>query len=117
MRDVRVELRRMRHFDNRDHGHPPRHAASAKPPSRNELEVHPQPAIEKVEVWIIVCALLLHSLSQIHRFHKCLCAVLILCQEKKDNFIRVVSAPKKVILGKACFSALWQMSVVPALPF
>jgi hypothetical protein len=81
------------------------------------LRVVTPSAIEKVDVRLIEHAYLLHCLSQIRGLGKCLCALEILCLEKKNDFIRVVSTPKKVLLGKASLNALGKVGIVPALPF
>jgi hypothetical protein len=59
-----------------------------------------------VEVRLVQHAHFLHGLSQIRRLGKRLRAVEILSLEKKDDFIRVVSSPEKVLLEKARLDAL-----------
>src|SRR5450432_5781 len=75
-----------------------------------------QSAVEEINVWLIDHAQLLHCLPQIRGIHKCLRAVEVLCLKERDNLVRIVSPPKKMLLGETRLNALRQMRIVSALP-
>lgn len=80
----------------------------------NEVFLSP---VEEIDVRSIYYADFPHSFLKVRGLGKALRAGEILRLEKKDDFIRVISSPKKVLLPETGLNAFREVSVISALPF
>ena len=73
--------------------------------------------VEEIDIRLVENTDLLPGLSQLCRFSERLRAAKIRCLKQNNDFIRIVSVAKKMLLGEARLVELGKIRVVAALPF